>query len=340
MLMIDGSYGEGGGQILRTSLALSILTETPFQISKIRARRKKPGLLRQHLTAVRAAAEISGADVDGDKLGARELLFRPGTAKAGDYRFSIGTAGSVGLVLQTVLFPLLFADGPSTVVLEGGTHNPMSPPYDFLVQTFFPILGRLGADVSLELERAGFYPAGGGRYRVTITPADRLLSLSLLERGDKRGPARARAVVANLPTHIAERELKVITERLGIEKAHTSVEEIESDGPGNVVFVELPYDNVTEVVSGFGEKGLRAERVAKTAASEAEGYLATTAPVGEHLADQLLIPLALGAGGSFRAQMLSEHTQTNIEVIQKFVDVTIRTEAQEDGTQRVDVTPA
>ncbi|MFN7134491.1 MAG: RNA 3'-terminal phosphate cyclase, partial [Myxococcales bacterium] len=185
MLTIDGSMGEGGGQIIRTSLACALITGKSFRITKIRARRAKPGLMRQHLTAVRAAAEIGDAEVTGAEVGSSELTFRPGKLRAGDYHFAIGTAGSTTLVLQTVLPALLMASGPSSVVLEGGTHNPMAPTYDFLERCFLPLVERLGPRVSTRLERPGFYPAGGGRWSVQLAPAP-LKGFELLERGELR----------------------------------------------------------------------------------------------------------------------------------------------------------
>src|SRR5262245_60443308 len=174
MEVIDGSQGEGGGQILRTALALSLVTGAPFRVEKIRAGRQKPGLLRQHLTAVTAAVEIGGAAVEGATLGSRELSFRPGSVRPGAYRFAVGTAGSAALVLQTVLPALLTATGPSTVVVEGGTHNPHAPPFDFLALAFLPLLARMGARAQATLDRPGFYPAGGGQLTVEITPAPAL----------------------------------------------------------------------------------------------------------------------------------------------------------------------
>src|SRR6185369_8211050 len=174
MIALDGSQGEGGGQILRSALALSLVTGTPFRIDNIRARRARPGLMRQHLTAVEAAAAVGAARTSGAALGSRSLTFAPTTVKAGEHTFSVGTAGSATLVLQTVLPSLLTADRPSSLVLEGGTHNPSSPPFDFLAKAFLPIVAGMGAQVEATLERPGFYPAGGGRFRVTVAPAKAL----------------------------------------------------------------------------------------------------------------------------------------------------------------------
>src|SRR5438874_10033599 len=183
MLIIDGSEGEGGGQILRTSLALSLVTGQPFRIERIRAKRQKPGLLRQHLTGVEAARTVGCAEVVGGALNSQTLEFRPGVVTPGNYRFAVGTAGSATLVLQTVLPSLLTASGTSTLTLEGGTHNPLAPPFDFLARSFMPLIHRMGPSVELELRAAGFYPAGGGRFHTRIEPAKRLFPLVLNERG-------------------------------------------------------------------------------------------------------------------------------------------------------------
>lgn len=325
MIIIDGSHGEGGGQILRTSLALSLVTGRAFRIENIRARRNKPGLMRQHLTAVTAAAAIGHAEVKGDQLGSTQLSFAPREAKAGAYRFAIGTAGSTTLVLQTVLPALMLADGISGLVLEGGTHNPMAPPFDFLDRAFLPLLGKIGPKVTAVLERPGFYPAGGGRVSVRIQPAAGMKKIELLERGKIVGK-KARAAVANLDPKIAERELKVVGEKLGWAEESLEVVQIRnSHGPGNVLTIEIKSENVTEVFTGFGERGVKAEAVAERVVGEAKEYIAADGiPVGRHLADQLLIPMALAGGGKFRTMRPTMHTQTNAEVVQKFLDVRIQ----------------
>jgi RNA 3'-terminal phosphate cyclase (ATP) len=269
MLLIDGSQGEGGGQVLRSALALSMVTGTPFRIDQIRARRAKPGLLRQHLTAVQAATQVCGAEVLGASLGSSRLDFKPGKVRPGAYAFAVGTAGSATLVLQTVLPALLTASEPSTLTLEGGTHNPFAPPFDFLARAFLPLIGPLGPRVTVALERPGFYPAGGGRFRARIEPVPKLGRLELPERGEVRTRS-ARALVARLPVSIAERELAVVREQLGWSGAELRAEEIrDSAGPGNVLMLEIASEHVTEVFTGFGEKGRRAEDVARQAVEEA-----------------------------------------------------------------------
>jgi RNA 3'-terminal phosphate cyclase (ATP) len=340
VIEIDGSQGEGGGQVLRTALALSLLTRKPFRIAKIRANRKTPGLLRQHLTSVEAAARVGNASTEGASLGANTLTFVPGDVHAGDYAFAIGTAGSTTLVLQTVLLPLTLVDAPSTIVLEGGTHNPMAPPFDFIEQAYLPLLARMGATVSIALERPGFFPAGGGRIRVTITPARALARLELEERGEIAG-RRVLAMVANLPYNIAEREARVAAETLGwppeTAQSHTVNGSI---GPGNTLSISVASTNVTNVFTGFGVRGVAAERIAHDAALQAKRYINSDAAVDEHLADQLLLPMAVGGGGTFTTTPLSTHATTNIEVIRKFVDVRIEVTELSRGLRRVSVRPA
>jgi RNA 3'-terminal phosphate cyclase (ATP) len=307
MIQIDGSFGEGGGQILRTSLALSLITGEPFRMTRIRAGRKTPGMLRQHLTSVMAAARVGSARVEGAAAGSQELTFEPQTLSGGHYEFAIGSAGSTTLVLQTILVPLLVAPEASTVVLEGGTHNPAAPSFDFLTRSFLPLIERMGAHVEATLERPGFAPAGGGRIVVKIEPARKLGGLELLERGEIFAK-RARAVVANLPYDIARREIAVIAEQTGWPQeslhAHTVTGSI---GPGNIVSLEVECEHVTEVVTAFGRRGVRAEEVAASAAEEMQRYLNSRAGIGEHLADQLLLPMAIGEGGFHDRKCNSAH---------------------------------
>jgi RNA 3'-terminal phosphate cyclase (ATP) len=262
MLALDGSQGEGGGQILRSALALSLVTGTPFRIDNIRAGRPRPGLMRQHLTAVEAAAAVGGAQTTGAAVGSRSVTFEPAGVRAGDYAFSVGTAGSATLVLQTVLPCLLIANRPSSLVLEGGTHNPSSPPFDFLAKSFLPLVGRMGARVEATLERPGFYPAGGGRFRVTVAPTKALTPLVLEQRGAIQA-RRVRAVVANLPRAVGERELDRFAARTHWDTSASSLEVVPNPiGPGNVLIAEVESEHVTEVFTGFGEKQVRAETVA------------------------------------------------------------------------------
>lgn len=335
MLIIDGSYHEGGGQILRTALTLSLATRTPFRIEKIRAGRKRPGLLRQHLAAVRAAAQVGNAEVRGDVINSTELTFSPQEIVPGEYKFAIGSAGSTTLVLQTVLPVLMLASQPSALTLEGGTHNMAAPPYDFIERVYLPVLRRIGARVNTGLIRPGFYPAGGGAMTVTIEPCAALAPLNLMDRGAVRRK-HARALVANLPRTIAERELAVIAKKVSLAANELQAEVVSSPGPGNVVMLEIESD-LSELFTGFGELGVRAETVAQRACDEARRYLATSAAVGEHLADQLLVPLALAKGGAFTTLPLSAHTRTNIETIRKFLPVKISAHENTDQMMCIEV---
>lgn len=340
MLTIDGSHGEGGGQILRTSLALSLVTGKSFRIEKIRAGRKSPGLLRQHLTAVNAAVEVGSANVAGATIGSRELTFTPGQITPGNYHFAVGTAGSATLVLQTILPALLIASAPSRLTLEGGTHNPFAPPFDFLAKSFLPLISRMGSRVTAELERPGFYPAGGGKFSVEVEPAVSLKRLDIAERG-KIKQRRGRAIVANLPRHIAEREIDIIRRKMSWNADWLAAEVIDnSHGPGNIVMIEVESEHVTEVFTGFGERGVRAEAVAEKAVQGARRYLSTEVAAGEYLADQLMLPLAMAGGGSFTTLPLSRHATTNIDMIRKFLDVEISVETLSNKVCLVEVRKA
>ena len=337
MITVDGSEGEGGGQILRTSLALSLITGTPVRIVNIRAKRQKPGLLRQHLTAVHAAAKIGDANVEGAELGSASLTFVPNAVRPGEYAFSIGTAGSTMLVLQTILLPLALAGGESVVELEGGTHNSGSPPFEFLEHAYLPLLRRMGAAIELELIRPGFYPAGGGRILVHIGATKRLGPLDLETRGAIVTRC-ARAVVANLPIAIAEREVRTAAEELGWPDESLQAETLSgSAGPGNAISIIVGSENVTDVFTAFGARGVPAEAVARDAARQAKRYLDSGAAVGEHLADQLLLPLALGDGGVFTTTPLTAHSTTNIDVIRRFIDRAIEHERVSSDVTRVRV---
>lgn len=328
MITIDGSTGEGGGQILRSALALSLVTGQAFRVENIRAGRAKPGLLRQHLTAVQAAAKVGAANVTGDTLGSQTLVFEPGKITPGDYAFAVGTAGSATLVLQTVLPALLTAGQPSRLTLEGGTHNPFAPPFDFLQSAFLPLVNRQGPNVTATIERHGFYPAGGGKFTVQITPAAKLAPLELLERGALKA-RRARAVSSAVSPTVAERELRVLSEKLGWSAEEMRAETVaQSPGPGNILFAELEYETLTEVFTGFGERGVSSEKVANDVVAQVREYLAATAPVGQYLADQLLLPLALAGAGTFRALKISRHARTNMEIIAQFLPVRFEVRGQ------------
>ncbi len=332
---IDGARGEGGGQVLRSALSLSLITGRAIVVENIRAGRRKPGVLRQHLTAIRAAAAIGRAHVEGDELGSKRLRFNPGQVEAGNYEFRIGSAGSALLVLETVLPPLLKLGAGSRVLVEGGTHNPMAPPYEFVSRVFAPLIRRLGYDLELELERPGYVPAGGGRVVAKIGDREPSPRFELSERGSLLG-RKATAVVAHLPQVIAHRELKRIANRLGFEPSEVQIHSHQDSlGPGNVIFVEHRFEQVTELFTGFGRRGRPAEAVADQVVDETSEYLAHTAPVGPYLADQLLLPLALAGEGSFRTGPLTRHTQTQIDLIPEFLPVDINVAEDSSGRNNI-----
>ena len=326
MIEIDGSQGEGGGQILRSALTLSMITGQPFRLTQIRAGRAKPGLLRQHLVAVQAAAQVCGARTSAVALGANALEFVPGTIRGGDYRFAIGSAGSSTLVLQTLLPALLHADAPSTVHVSGGTHNPLAPPVHFLQRAYGRIMEKMGASIGIELLRFGFFPAGGGEVRATVQPCAQLQPIELLARGERKD-AYAESFVAGVPANVAERELERVASGMGWSGKQLRLRGLPAEqGPGNVLLLTLEHEQVTEVFASFGEKSVLAETVAKRLLNEVRRYLKSEAAVGEHLADQLLLPMALAGGGAFTATTISQHALTNAEIIARFLPVTIRFE--------------
>ena len=327
--------GEGGGQVLRTSLALSLVTGRPFHIKKIRAGRKKPGLLRQHLTAVNAAVEISHAEVQGAVAESTELSFHPHKVRPGDYTFSVGTAGSTTLVLQSVLPALLTADRPSKLVIEGGTHNPYAPPFEFIEKCFLPCLRRMGPGCSCTLDRPGYYPAGGGRMIINVDPAARLEPLELNERGQALHHT-AHAVICHLSPQIGRRELDVIKKMLEWEEGCLRLVEMHNaQGSGNVLIAELSFEHIVEIFTGFGERGVPAEQVAQGVVKEIKEYLSVDAPVGKYLADQLLLPLAIAGRGSFRTLPPTTHTLTSIDVIRKFLAIDIRSQEVTENTWQI-----
>lgn len=339
MIEIDGSAGEGGGQILRTSLALSMCTGQPFTLTKIRAGRAKPGLMRQHLTCVNAAAAVCRADVQGAELNSQSLVFTPGPVRAGDYEFNVGTAGSCTLVLQTVWPALMLADAPSRLKLGGGTHNPMAPPFHFLERAYAPLLRKLGAKADLVLRRLGFYPAGGGEIEATIWPArDSLQPFDLNDRGAKL-ESYAECFAPALPRSVARRELEQLGTSLGWSDDQLREAACrQNEGPGNALLATLVYENVSEVFTVFGEKRVSAEQVAREVVREVRAYQVSNAALGPHLTDQWALQLALAVwqrrrSASYTATELTDHATTNFETIQKFLPVGIQTEKTQDGWQ-------
>jgi len=333
MIELDGAMG--GGQVLRSGLSLSMLTGRALRIGNIRAKRSRPGLLRQHLTAVLAAAEVCGANVDGAQLGSQSLYFEPGPIRGGDFRFAIGTAGSCSLVLQTLLPALLRAPEPSRVLISGGTHNPLAPPFAFLERAWLPLLRRMGAKVELQLLRHGFVPAGGGELEVFVQPST-LQPLHLTLRGEVL-ERDARVLLAGIAEGVAARELARVACRLHLPEEACRTIFIDSAGsPGNVLLLEYRCEQLSELFCAFGQVNMRSEAVADVAINAARLWLNSQAAVAEHLADQLLLPMAMAGGGSFTTPKMTEHLQSNMQVIEAFLPLKMRCTSDADGVLRVE----
>ncbi len=340
LVELDGSFGEGGGQILRSSLALALLTGKPFHLRNVRARRPKPGLQPQHLMSVRAAAAVGAAQVRGASVGSTDLLFEPGPVSAGTYRFDIGTAGATGLVLQTLYLPLaLRGDAPSEVTLVGGTHVTTSPCFHFLNVTWRAYLGRMGLRLSMRMVRPGFYPRGGGVVVAHIQPTARLHGLNLSRRGEVT--VRGFSAIARLPEHVAQRQARRAAFRMEQFGAEADVRQEEWEGgPGSVLALVVDTDPAPALFFGLGARGKPAEAVADEAADQAIAYLrAAPAAVDAHSADQIVLPLALADGPSeYTTAALTQHLLTNVAVIRRFVEREIVCEGHLDHPGVVRIT--
>lgn len=348
MLIIDGSYGEGGGQVLRTSLALSAITGQPVRIEKIRAGRRKPGLRPQHLTVVRALAKVCDAKVEGARLNAQEVTFTPQAhPQAGTYTFDVaqaargGSAGSVTLLFQAVALPLALAAGTSQLTLRGGTHVAWSPPFDYLKRVYLPTLARMGVQAKVNIRKWGWYPIGGGEMQATVqgragaAPA----GLDLLERGALQR-VRGLSASSNLPKHIRVRQEQSALHALRASGINARVDAVDapSKGQGTVVFLWAEFENVLAGFTSLGERGKPAERVAQEAVQDLLNFREAGGALEEHLADQLVLPLALAEGRSqFTTASVSDHLLTNAWVVNRFFPGTVRVEGAEGEPGRVGI---
>lgn len=322
---INGSVGEGGGQVLRTSLALSVITGIPFTITNIRSRRPKPGLMAQHLKAVEAANAVSAARVEGARLGSQSLEFEPAAIVPGNFQFDIGTAGSTSLVLQTLVSPLSFARAASTVSIVGGTHVPWSPSFDFLALHWLPYMRRIGFDIQLELQVAGFYPHGGGRVQAKVVPIQALAPLQLIRRGALKR-IRGISAVANLDTSVAERQKTQALKRIGSLSGNVEIEirQLPSPSRGTFLLLLAEFEQSQSCFCGLGARGKRAECVADEVVDELLEFLATDGAIDHYLADQLLLPLALATGVSeIRTSRVTQHLMTNAAIVKMFLPTAI-----------------
>jgi RNA 3'-phosphate cyclase len=339
VLTIDGSFGEGGGQILRSSLALSLITGKPFSMTNIRRHRAKPGLMAQHLKAVEAAGAVGMARVEGAQLGSQALVFAPTSVSSGNFHFDIGTAGSTSLVLQTILAPLSFASASSTITLIGGTHVPWSPCFHFLELHWVYYMRRIGFHIRLELEAAGFYPQGGGRVRAAVQPVATLSPLCLTKRGPLRR-IRGISAVANLNLSVAERQKLQALKRLSEVSKAVEIEILSLPSPskGTLVLLLAEFENSQCCFYGLGALGKPAERVADEAVGEFLDFLATDGTVDHYLADQLILPLALASGASeLRTSKVTQHLATNAEIVKIFLPAAIEIDGEigQPGSVRI-----
>lgn len=327
-VMVDGSIGEGGGQVLRASLALSMALGKPFQIKNIRSGRPKPGLKRQHLACILAASEICKANVTGGRMHSTELSFVPGSLNPGKYSFDIGSGGSCTLVLQALMPPLMFASEPSSLTITGGTHVPHAPPFEFLQQTLLPWLAKLGPSFTANMDRAGFMQVGGGSIDLEIRPAAPG-PLNEQKCGALEG-IEALIYICNLDENIAAREAQVIRNSslnsFGLTDEDVSLEtggsmKEKPIGPGNAVLIKVKRANGVTICSGIGQRGLAAGSVARQAVRRTLAFIRSEVPVEAHLADQLIVPLALAGGGSFLTEKPSEHLKTCLDILSLFMDI-------------------
>ena len=336
---IDGSFGEGGGQLLRTTLSLSCITGKPVRIINIRKNRPKPGLQPQHLVSVKALARISGSEARGTEPGSTEVYFKPGPVTAGEYLFEISTAGSVVLLLQSLLPPLLFTKAPTRLVLTGGTHVPFGPPFDYLREVFSPWLERLGIQVSCEIERYGFYPRGGGKITARIAPATEIRGADLRKKGAVLSVV-GRSCVANLPLSIAERQRKAAVDPLAAHSPVIDTATVPSPGKGTYLFLKVDTEAGPAGFSALGAVGKHAEDVGRDAAREALSYIDSPGALDPRIADQLVLFLALSREPStFSASQVTNHLVTQLHLVHRLLETRFEIDGDVGGPGTVRLTP-
>lgn len=347
MIDIDGSQGEGGGQVLRSALALSILTGQPMRVKKIRARRSNPGLRPQHLKAVDAAAAISKARVEGVYKGSTSVVFAPGQIRSGRYRFDIGTAGSVSLVLQTIFLPLSMAGSASSVIITGGTHVPWAPCFHYLNMQWLPFMRIMGFEAQFTLSKAGFYPQGGGRIDAIIRPVEEILPIKLTQRGSL-SRIDGISAVSNLKLSIADRQRRQTLRHLQnydcVKKI--KIAEMPSKFKGTLLLLRSTFGPTKNDVSAqccfyaLGELGKPAEKVADETVKALESFLATDGVVDHYLADQLLLPMAFASGASeIHTSKVTQHLLTNAAIIRAFIPLQIDIQGETGQPGRIKVDP-
>ncbi len=331
MLVIDGASAEGGGQIARTALALSMVTGQPFRVKNIRAGRRKPGLMRQHVTVIESAMRLCSAGVDGVGLGSSEFTFFPGEVRPGDYTFNSGRAVSISFLLQTILPVLALAKGKSSITFNGGIGNPGAPPFEFLVKSYLPQLRKMGVESTLKLEATATAQIGISRCLATIDPSVRFRPVSLMDRGVPM-LRKVMTSVTNLTGHNSGQEVREFEKTLSMASASLKNE----SRPTNVM-LEMSYEGVTEIFTGFARSGVSQEAATADAAKQARTYMSSNAAVCEFLADQLLVPLALAGSGRLTTTRISPHAKASMDTIRTFLGVEFYTEPLPGGCWLLEV---
>ena len=334
---LDGSYGEGGGQILRTALSLSCVTGHALKLFNIRTGRKKPGLMPQHITCVNAASEISNAEIKGAEAGSTELIFVPGKTVSGNYIFDIKTAGSCTLVFQALLPPLMFGEKPSIITLKGGTHVPFSPTYHYLIEVLLPMLRKIGVPVDSTIYKYGFYPKGGGEVSFTVHPVSQVKGLNLSERGGLTA-LHGYSAVSRLPMQIARRQKSAMDRKVKSFPADIHIMDVVSPGHGTFTFLAAQYENTVAGFSSIGKRGKPAEEVGAETAGAFLDFHRKSAAFDPHLADQIVLYLGLSReDSSFTTSCITEHLLTNLWVIKKFMDIHYEVEGQLNSEGRIKI---
>lgn len=327
LIEIDGSYGEGGGQILRTALAFSAILKKALRVHHIRAKRKNPGIQTQHLTGVESLAKITDAHIEGARIGSGTITFIPQNINPGDYQFEIKTAGSVTLLLQTLFLPLCLCRGNSRLTLKGGTHVPWSPPFHYFSEVLLPVLESIGVSAEVAINNWGYYPRGGGEIKLKIRPNGKWNPISLIDRGSLK-KIRGLSAISNLPRHVAERQkeqaLKRIHEELKVDAEISTLYDAPSSGAGSFLFLLIEYEKILAGFSSLGSKGKPAERVADEAVNSMRDHIQSDGCIDPHLADQLVPFLIFAKGNSvISTSRITEHLLTNLWIIKQFFDVGI-----------------
>ncbi len=334
---LDGSYGEGGGQILRTALSLACVTGHALTLFNIRTGRKKAGLMPQHITSIHATSEISRAEIKGAEPGSTELIFVPGKTMPGNYIFDIKTAGSCTLVFQTLLPPLMFGEKPSTITIKGGTHVPFSPSYHYLTEVLFPMLRKVDVSVDSTIYKYGFYPKGGGEVSFTVHPVSQVKVLNVSERG-KLTALHGYSAVSGLPVQIARRQKNAMEQKVKSFSSDMHIMDVLSPGKGTFTFLAAQYENTIAGFSSIGKRGKPAETVGAETAEAFLDFHRTSAAFDPHLADQIVLYLSLSRDdSSFTTSCITEHLLTNLWVIKQFMDIHYDVEGQLNSEGRIKI---